>query len=40
VESELPLDIAEAAGAMLLSPGELNRAALKAMQSAQQLQGD
>ena len=40
VESELPLDIAEAAGAMLLSPGELNRAALKAMLAAQQLQGD
>lgn len=40
VESELPLDIAEAAGAMLLAPGEVNRAALKSLTAARQLQTD
>lgn len=40
IEAESPIDIREHAEAMMLSPGEVNRAALKAMGSARQLRGD
>jgi EAL and modified HD-GYP domain-containing signal transduction protein len=38
VESESPLDIQEAMGAMLLAPGEVNRSVLRALQAARQMQ--
>ncbi|HEV8690598.1 MAG TPA: HDOD domain-containing protein [Ideonella sp.] len=40
VEMESPIDIRECSDAMMLSAGEVNRAALKAMGTARQLRGD
>ncbi|MEK8034623.1 HDOD domain-containing protein [Ideonella sp. DXS29W] len=40
VEMESPIDIREHTEAMLLTPGEVNRAALKAMGTARQLRAD
>lgn len=40
VEMESPIDIREHTDAMLLTPGEVNRAALKAMGTARQLRAD
>ena len=40
VEMESPIDIRECSESMMLSPGEVNRAALKAMGTARQLRAD
>jgi hypothetical protein len=40
VESESPLHIQDAMGAMLLAPGEVNRSILRALQAARQMNAD
>jgi hypothetical protein len=40
IESSLPMDIQQADEAMMLSPGEANRAALTALAASRQLQTD
>ena len=40
IESGLPLDIQQADEAMMLTPGEANRAALAALAASRQLQTD